>query len=162
MNSNNTTAIPMIEHTKYDASKTGESILLYWLMKQKGFSMKLKLIRQSGTALLCVLSLLLVATAFAQGKQDFTVNNQTGVEIHELYVCPHDSNDWEDDILGKDTLPNGESLVIHFSRKETARLWDLKIVDSDGNSVEWENLNLLKISEVTLHKKGSRVWADVK
>lgn len=118
--------------------------------------------RMSTTILVCVLSVLLASTAFAQGKQDFTLNNQTGVEIHELYVCPHDSDDWEEDILGQDTLPNGESLVIHFSRKETAKLWDIKIVDGEGNSVEWESLNLLKISEVTLHKKGSRVWADVK
>jgi hypothetical protein len=118
--------------------------------------------RNYPTILICILSLLLVSTAFAQGRQDFTVHNDTGVEIHELYVSPHNSDDWEDDILGEDTLPDGESVTIHFSRKESAKLWDLKIVDSEGTSVEWENLNLLKISEVTLHKKGSRVWADVR
>ena len=31
-----------------------------------------------------------------------------------------------------------------------------------GNSVEWESLNLLEISDVILHKKGTRVWADLK
>jgi hypothetical protein len=117
--------------------------------------------RGARTLLVCALSALLASTVFAQGKQDFTLHNATGVEIHELYVSPHNSEEWEDDILGEDTLPNGESLVIHFSRKETAKLWDLKIVDGEGNSVEWENLNLLKISEITLHKNGSRVWADV-
>lgn len=118
--------------------------------------------RSVSTVLVCIFSLLLISTAFAQGKQDFTLHNETGVEIHELYISPHNSDDWEDDILGQDTLPNGESLDIHFSRKETAKLWDLKIVDGQGNSVEWENLNLLKISEITLHMKGSKVWADVK
>ena len=88
--------------------------------------------------------------------------NQTGIVIHELYVTPHDSDDWEDDILGEDTLPNGSEVDIKFSRKEKAKLWDLKVVDADGNSVEWENLDLLDISEVTLHYKKGKAWADVK
>jgi len=96
------------------------------------------------------------------GDQDFTVVNQTGIEIHELYVTPHDSDDWEDDILGEDTLANGAEVDIKFSRKEKAKLWDLKVVDADGNSVEWENLDLLDISEVTLHYKKGKAWADVK
>jgi hypothetical protein len=119
-------------------------------------------IRGVSIRLLCTLPLFLITTAFAQGKQDFVLNNATGVEIHKLYVSPHKSDDWEEDILGEDTLPDGASLTIHFSRTEKARMWDLKVVDCDGNSVEWENLNLLEISEVTLHKKGSKVWADVK
>jgi len=118
--------------------------------------------RRVALATVCILSLAVVSVAFAQGKQDFTLRNATGVEIHELYVCPHDSDDWEDDILGEDTLPDGSSVNIHFSRKEKAKLWDLKIVDGSGTSVEWENLDLLEISEVTLHQKGSKVWADVK
>ena len=111
---------------------------------------------------LCALSLLLAPAAFAQGKQDFTLHNQTGVEIHELYVSPHSSDDWEEDILGEDTLPNGESVDIHFSRKEHAKLWDLKVVDKEGNSITWENLNLLEISDVTLHYKNGKAWADLK
>lgn len=111
---------------------------------------------------LCAVSLLCVQVAWAQGKQDFNLHNDTGVEIHEVYVSPHSSDDWEEDILGEDTLADGGSVTIHFARKEKSKLWDLKIVDGKGNSVEWESLNLLEISEVTLHKKGTRVWADVK
>ena len=107
------------------------------------------------------LSTLFSSAAFAQGKQDFTVVNQTGVEIHELYVSPHSADDWEEDVLGKDTLPNGESTEITFSAKEKAKMWDLKIVDSKGNSIEWENLNLLEISKVTLHYKNGKAWADL-
>ncbi len=65
-------------------------------------------------------------------------------------------------MLGKDTLADGESLEIKFSRKETAKEWDLKIVDKEGTSIEWENLNLLEISEVTLHYKDGKATAVVK
>jgi len=118
--------------------------------------------RAKALAAVCALSMLLAAAAFAQGKQDFTLHNATGVEIHELYVSPHSSDDWEEDVLGQDTLPSGESVDIHFSRKEKSKLWDLKVVDKEGNSIVWENLNLLEISEVTLHYKDGKAWADLK
>jgi hypothetical protein len=114
-------------------------------------------------ALVSILALagLICSTAFAQGKQDFTLVNQTGVEIHELYVSPHSADDWQEDVLGVDTLPSGESVDITFSPKERAKLWDLKVVDGKGNSIEWESLNLLEISKVTLHYKNGKAWADL-
>ena len=109
-----------------------------------------------------VLATFLTATVFARaGKQDFLLHNQTGVEIHELYVSPHSSNDWEEDVLGRDTLPSGESVKITFEDREKRVHWDLKVVDSKGNSIEWEDLNLIEISEVTLHYKDGRAWADI-
>ena len=109
------------------------------------------------------LSLLLASTALAfQGQQDFTVVNKTGVEIHELYVSPHSAADWQEDVLGQDTLPAGEGVDIKFSPKEKAKLWDMKVVDGKGNSIEWESLNLLEISEVTLYYKDGKAWAETK
>lgn len=94
------------------------------------------------------------------GKQDFTLVNETGVEIHKVYISPHDSNDWEEDILGRDTLPSGQSVDITFDRNEKAPVWDLRVEDSKGNAIEWENLNLLQISKVTLHYKDGKATAE--
>jgi hypothetical protein len=102
------------------------------------------------------------STASTEGKQDFTLHNKTGVEIHNVHISPHDKDDWEEDILGRDTLPDGESVDITFDPKEKAALWDLKVADSKGNSIEWENLNLMEISEVTLHYAGGKATAEVK
>ena len=110
-----------------------------------------------------VISIFVAATAFARaGKQDFILHNATGVEIHELYVSPHDSDDWQDDVLGKNTLPDGESVKITFDDHEKAVKWDLKVTDGKGHSIEWEDLDLTKISEVTIHYKDGKAWADVK
>jgi hypothetical protein len=126
----------------------------------KQFSMKVKL----GLGL-AVIALFVTASALARtGKQDFVLHNQTGVEIHSLYVTPHSSDDWEDDVLGVDTLPNGESVKITFDDRDKHVHWDLKVTDKDGNSLEWYDLNLVEISEVTLHwdaNKG-KGWADIK
>ena len=106
------------------------------------------------------LSTLAVFTAHA-GDQDFTLVNQTGIEIHKVYVSPHSADEWGEDILGKDTLPDGESVDITFSKKERAAHWDLKIEDGHGNSVTWEDLNLKEISKITLHYKNGKAWVDV-
>ena len=100
------------------------------------------------------------ASSEQSGKQDFTLVNETGVEIHKVFISPHDSNDWEEDILGRDTLPNGESVDIKFHRNEKAANWDLRVEDSKGNALEWENLNLLEISKVTLHYKDGKATAE--
>ena len=114
---------------------------------------------------LAVIALFTTASSFARaGKQDFILHNQTGVEIHSLFVSPHDSNDWEEDILGRDTLPADDSVKVTFDDHEKKVRWDLKVTDKDGNSLEWADLNLSEISELTLHwdaKKG-KGWADVK
>jgi len=105
---------------------------------------------------------LFTSEASAQGAQDFTVVNKTGIEIYALFVAPHDSDDWGDDILGQDTLGHNEELDITFSRKEKAKLWDLRIEDSAGNYIEWESINLLKVSEVTLYYKNKKPTATFK
>src|SRR5713226_2461193 len=124
--------------------------------------MKQFVLKSKGALSLAVIAMFVTATAFARtGKQDFMLHNQTGVEIHELYVSPHTTNDWEEDILGRGTLPSGESVKITFEDREKHVHWDLKVVDSKGNSIEWEDLNLVEISEVTLHYKDGKAWADI-
>jgi hypothetical protein len=93
------------------------------------------------------------------GAQDFTLVNETGVEIEKVFISPHNSDDWEEDILGQDTLPNGERVDIKFNRNEKAALWDLRVEDNKENSIEWENLNLLEISKLTLTYKDGKATA---
>jgi hypothetical protein len=112
---------------------------------------------------LSVVAMFVTATAFARsGQQDFMLHNATGVEIHELYVSPVSSDEWEEDVLGQDTLPNGDSVKITFDDRDKHVHWDLKIVDGKGNSIEWNDLNLMEISDVTLHYKDGKAWADIK
>lgn len=100
-------------------------------------------------------------TPAVAGEQDFTLVNHTGVEIHRLYTAPHSSDDWEEDVLGEDTLADGDSLDITFPKREKTAHWDLRVEDSNGNAITFENLNLKEISEVVLHYKNGKAWADL-
>ena len=97
----------------------------------------------------------------AQAAQDFMVVNKTGIEIYALYVTPNNSDDWGDDILGADTLPNNNELDIVFNRKEKATYWDIRIEDADGNYIEWDKFNLRKISKITLYYKNRKPTAII-
>jgi len=104
----------------------------------------------------CLAVLLLIgfsASVFA-GAQDFTMTNQTGVDIYHVFVTPHLEKNWGSDILGKDVLMNGESVDIVFSPGDKAAHWDLRVEDKDGNFLEWVNANLKEISAITLKNNG--------
>lgn len=121
--------------------------------------MTIALFRKLGAFIACLG--LFAAAARADAKQDFTLHNETGVEIHSLYVSPADSDDWEEDVLGQDTLEQGQSVHIRFSREEKADFWDIRVTDKDGNSLEWHKLKLSEISEVTLYYKNGEGTAKV-
>ena len=95
------------------------------------------------------------------GEQDFTLVNKTAVEINALYVSPADKNEWGEDILGRDTLPAGETVEIEFDPEEEAEKWDLRVEDKQGNSIEWTDLDLTEISKVTLNYDGGKATAAV-
>jgi hypothetical protein len=91
-----------------------------------------------------------------EAKQDFTIVNKTGVVINELYVAPSESDEWEEDVLGRDALDVDEECDIQFHAKEDVCKWDLKIADEDGNYLYWENIDLCKWSKITLHWDGEK------
>ncbi len=94
------------------------------------------------------------------GTQDFTLVNNTGVVINAVYCSPSSENNWQEDVLGVDTLAAGESVTIKFSGFEQCK-WDLRIEDTDGNALEWTGLNLCDVSRVTLNWDGSNATADL-
>jgi len=124
----------------------------------------MKTIISKKRVMLAVAAMAVFLTAlFAQGKKHgFTLRNHTGAEIHQLYLSPHSSDDWEEDVLGREALPDGESVQINFDDRDKHEMWDLKVVDGKGASITWEKLDLTKISDVTIHYQGGKAWADVK
>lgn len=119
------------------------------------------------------LSVMLASTAFARGttrtfvnaasqnKQDFTLHNETGQEIKEVYVSPTEADEWEEDILGVDTLAADDSVDISFTRRHED-MWDIKVVFRSGKSSVWTKLNLSKITDVTISFKEGKPWASWK
>jgi hypothetical protein len=107
-------------------------------------------------------SLLCAANSFAEGDQDFTLHNQTGKVIAEIYVGPTSSDEWGSDVMGKDVVPDGSSVHITFHPNATAKHWDLKIVFDDEKSTVWTNFDLTTIDDITISFKEGKPWATWK
>lgn len=107
---------------------------------------------------------LFAATPVLADNLDFTLVNKTGYVISEVYVSSAASNEWEEDVMGRDVLSNGERVDIEFERGSKGCKWDLKVVYDDEEEATWKGFDLCSISEVTLRydrKKGT-TWADKK
>ncbi len=100
--------------------------------------------------------------AASAAPQDFELTNSTGYEIKSVFVSPHSSNDWQEDVLGQDTLADGAAVKIHFpgGRGETCD-WDLKVVyTSDGSSAEWtDGFDLCTITSIDIKWDGTNTSA---
>ncbi len=110
---------------------------------------------------LALLFLLLVAAVSLAraGDQDFTLVNKTGFDIHSVFVSPHSAEEWQEDILGKDVLANGDHVDIKFSRSTKGKIWDLKVADKSGKDYIWQSINLLEVAKVTLEYKDGKATA---
>lgn len=101
-------------------------------------------------AAVAALGLLAAPGLALAGDQDFTLVNRTGYTISEVYVAPSKSSDWEEDVLGQDTLDDQTTVDIKFSRGEDTCRWDLKVIYDDETTAEWAALDLCTVSKVTI------------
>jgi len=92
------------------------------------------------------------STAAFADPRDFELINNTGTDIHEVYVSPSNNTDWGRDILGRDILPDGESVTITFARfSQGDCLYDIKVVTDEGNEGTLGQVNLCETNTVTFH-----------
>ncbi|CAK0753209.1 conserved hypothetical protein [Gammaproteobacteria bacterium] len=91
--------------------------------------------------------------AYAEEDRYF-ITNKAGVTIDELYVSATSTKSWGKDILGKETLDNGETTEIIFHPDDERCMWDVAIKDTDGNRIEWSEIDLCKYTKVILKPDG--------
>ena len=110
-----------------------------------------RLLRRNVFGALFALALLGLSTSAALADpRDFTLINNTGTDIHQVYVSPSNLTDWGDDILGEDILPGGATVAIHFQRfSDGACLYDIKVVTDTGNEGTLGQVNLCTTDTVT-------------
>lgn len=102
-------------------------------------------------ALACALALgaLFSQSALADNR-DFELTNGTGYPIKHVYIDESSSDSWSDDVLGKDTLDDGDSVQIEFGKGDKGCKWDMKVVYDDGETAIWHGFDLCTINSVKL------------
>ena len=107
--------------------------------------------RATGAMLALMLVVASSATAFADPR-DFTLINNTGQVITEVYVSPSNLTDWGEDVLGRDVLMPGENVDIAFQRFTPGDcLYDVKVITESGAEGELGQVNLCETTTVTFN-----------
>ncbi len=99
--------------------------------------------------------------AASQSRLNFELHNETGYEITEVYVSPNNTDDWQEDVLGQDTLANHESVNIKFSRQKQD-YWDLKVVFKGGKESVWYKFDLSQITDITISFRNGKAYSTTK
>ena len=89
-----------------------------------------------------VAALLLVVSAAATAADYYVdITNRTGYTIMYMYVSPAKSKSWEEDVLGDDVLPDGDTRRVNLTGYKSP-IFDIRLVDSDGDSYTYWNVDV--------------------
>lgn len=110
---------------------------------------------------LAVVMVLFFACSVSAAVQELILVNRTGVDVYQLYMSPTGNEDWEEDLLEGEIFKDGTEIIIEYEGAEDL-LWDLLIMDAVGGTIEWYELNLNVISQLTLYFNGEKAWAEAK
>ena len=72
------------------------------------------------------------------------INNETGYTIFYVYVSPDNSDEWEDDVLGKEVLMDGDSRRINLYGYKSP-VFDIRLVDEDGDSYTFWDIDVSRL-----------------
>lgn len=82
---------------------------------------------------------------------DFKLRNSTGYQIDEVYVSPHASRHWGDDIMGRDALEDGAIVKITFPHGGSACHFDIRVkYHDDDSTAEWGDVDLCHYELISL------------
>ena len=92
------------------------------------------------------------STAASAANRHVDIVNDTGKTMSEFYASATGTDDWEEDILGEDTLDNGGVFDIDIDDGTGACKFDFKAVFTDGTSHVRRAVDVCKISSFTYHR----------
>lgn len=98
-------------------------------------------------------ALFIAQSAFADVR-DFTLTNDSSVDIASVYVSPSGVDSWGSDAMGTDVLPSGQSVSMNFSGSDDAScVYDIKVVGTQGEEGYLYKVDLCSVSQVTFGDK---------
>lgn len=79
----------------------------------------------------------LLTFSFMAEAGTLTITNNSGYDIHELYISASGAQSWGPDLLGEYYLENGDEHEVMIPNYDQ---FDVKIVDDSGNWTDWRGI----------------------
>ena len=99
-----------------------------------------------------VAALALTAGAAHAADRHVDIVNKTGMTMTKFYASNSGTNSGEEDILGRDTLDNGDTVAVNINDGTGACKFDFKAVFEGGASSVKTGIDVCKISSFTYSK----------
>jgi hypothetical protein len=111
---------------------------------------------------LSVLFMLLGVAGAVASDLNFTLINKTARSFEGVYITASDNKDWDANLLrnGK-VLAIGSQIEVRFPRDAKSATWDLNLVDDQGLSITFDDVNLTNADTVTLTDVKGKVTAEI-
>ena len=106
-------------------------------------------------SVLVLLMAAMVFFSFAAEAGQIMITNAVGGEISSLYLSDSGENEWEEDLLGNNTLDDGDSLRVTVQGSYDS--FDLRAEDDEGNAVEWYGFPG-NVTRITLKDDGTAAF----
>ena len=93
----------------------------------------------------------------------FSVINNTGVTLSDVYVSPTESNNWGNDILPQSLFENGSSIEVTIPAEfgETC-MFDMKITDGEGGHITFTGIDACKLITLQINEDGTFEYLALK
>ena len=88
------------------------------------------------------------ATGVAEVK--FNLENATAHTLTHLYLSPAATDDWNNDILGDQTVPAGETAEVSIDDGVESCMYDLRADFDDGDAIDVRGVDVCKIEGTTV------------
>ncbi len=92
--------------------------------------------------------ILIAGTAHAADRH-VDIVNKTGMTMTHFFASNSGSRSWEEDILGRDTLADGDTVTVDIDDGTGACKFDFKAVFDNGQSLERGNIDVCKVTTFT-------------
>ncbi|MBD2100622.1 hypothetical protein [Leptolyngbya sp. FACHB-261] len=92
----------------------------------------------------------LTAQAALAGPNNFTIKNDSDVEIQYLYVSDSSRNDWGPDLLDQGTLTGRAQRTFALRTNASSCNYDVRAVFANGRDVSERNVDLCRSNTVSI------------
>ena len=93
-----------------------------------------------------LLALTSAATPSVAEDRRVRIINETSHTMLRFYASNVDTDDWEEDILGRGVLRSGQSVVVNIDDGSGHCMFDFKAVFNNGQELIRNNVNVCRIS----------------
>jgi hypothetical protein len=101
-----------------------------------------------------IFTILQVSIALSAGPQDLTIINKTGYEIHQIHIASKQETTWGKSLMLDKIIPNGGSFMVRLHAKhDKGCIFDIKIIDQDGDTYVKMNINLCSVNKLVFTEK---------